>query len=92
MNTTTTRSYKYLDSTNPSEPDNTDEIRQALERPRASLSPSRFLKDDFKRFKRADDHATKESRATASVKPIIEGDPGDTRCIAATYLSPISIT
>ncbi|KAJ0131276.1 LysM domain-containing protein [Fusarium oxysporum f. sp. albedinis] len=56
---------------------------QPLERPRASLSPSRFSKDDFKRFKRADDHATKESRVTASVIPIIEGDPGDTRCIAS---------
>ncbi|KAF5724931.1 hypothetical protein FMUND_322 [Fusarium mundagurra] len=56
-----------------------DEIRQALERPRASLSPSWFSKDDFKRFKLADDHATKESRVTASVIPIVEGDPGDIR-------------
>ncbi|KID93794.1 hypothetical protein MAJ_10229, partial [Metarhizium majus ARSEF 297] len=75
--------YEYPDGHEPSEPDNIDEIRQALERPRASLSPSRFSKDDFKRFKRADDHATKESRVTASVIPIIEGDPGDTRCIAS---------
>ncbi|KPA41264.1 hypothetical protein FLAG1_05881 [Fusarium langsethiae] len=75
--------YEYPDGHEPSEPDNMDEIRQALERPRASLSPSRFSKDDFKRFKRADDHATKESRVTASVIPIIEGDPGDTRWIAS---------
>ncbi|RYC79878.1 hypothetical protein BFJ63_vAg17236 [Fusarium oxysporum f. sp. narcissi] len=76
--------YEYPDGHEPSEPDdNIDEIRQALERPRASLSPSRFSKDDFKRFKRADDHATKESRVTASVIPIIEGDPGDTKCIAS---------
>ncbi|EXL39773.1 hypothetical protein FOCG_17625 [Fusarium oxysporum f. sp. radicis-lycopersici 26381] len=75
--------YKYPDSHEPSEPDNIDEIRQALERPRASLSPSRFSKDDIKRFKRANNHATKESRVTASIIPIIEGDPGDTRCIAS---------
>ncbi|KAF5229497.1 hypothetical protein FANTH_14173 [Fusarium anthophilum] len=75
--------YEYPDGREPSEPDNIDEIRRALEQPRASLSPSRFSKNDFKRFKRADDHATKESRVTASVIPIIEGDPGDTRCIAS---------
>ncbi|SCO54111.1 uncharacterized protein FFNC_15339 [Fusarium fujikuroi] len=75
--------YEYPDGREPSEPDNIDEIRRALEQPRASLSPSRFSKNDFKKFKRADDHATKESRVTASVIPIIEGDPGDTRCIAS---------
>ncbi|KAH8774457.1 hypothetical protein F5883DRAFT_659249 [Diaporthe sp. PMI_573] len=62
---------------------NLGEIRQALEQPRASLSPSRFSKDDFKKFKRTDAHATKESRVATSVMPIIEGDPGDTRCIAS---------
>ncbi|KAF5649192.1 hypothetical protein F52700_716 [Fusarium sp. NRRL 52700] len=75
--------YEYPNGHEPSESDNIDEIRQALERPRASLCPSLFSKDDFKRFKRADDHATKESRVTASVMPIIEGDPGDTSCIAS---------
>ncbi|KAJ4243337.1 hypothetical protein NW762_014823 [Fusarium torreyae] len=52
-------------------------------RPRALLFPSRFSKDDFKRFKRADDYATKESRVTATIIPIIEGDPGDTKCLAS---------
>ncbi|KAF5019175.1 hypothetical protein F66182_8825 [Fusarium sp. NRRL 66182] len=75
--------YEYPDGDEISEPDNIDEIRQALERPRASLSPSRFSKDDFKKFRRADDHATKESRVMASVIPVIEGDPGDTKCIAS---------
>jgi hypothetical protein len=67
----------------PPEPENLDEIRRELEQPRASLSPSRFSKDDFRKFKRVDAHATKESRVSASVIPIIEGDPGDTRCIAS---------
>lgn len=50
-------------------------IRQALER------PSRFSKDDFEGFKRADDPAIMGSRVTASVLPIKEGDSRDTRCI-----------
>ncbi|KAK7421021.1 hypothetical protein QQZ08_010142 [Neonectria magnoliae] len=75
--------YEYPDGRVPPEPENIDEIRQALEQPRASLSPSRFSKDEFRKFKRADAHATKESRVTASVIPIIEGDPGDTRCVAS---------
>ncbi|KAF4468245.1 hypothetical protein FALBO_4864 [Fusarium albosuccineum] len=75
--------YEYPDGHEPSEPDNIDEIRQVLEQPRASLSPSRFTKDNFKKFRRADDHATKESRVTSSVIPIIEGEPGDTKCVAS---------
>ncbi|KAH7147059.1 hypothetical protein B0J13DRAFT_595300 [Dactylonectria estremocensis] len=49
----------------------------------ASTAASRFTREDFKKFQRADDHATKESRVTASVMPIIEGDPGDTKCVAS---------
>ncbi|KAJ4180947.1 hypothetical protein NW759_017218, partial [Fusarium solani] len=75
--------YEYPNGDELPEPENMDEIRRELEKPRASLSPSRFSKDDFKRFRRADDHATKESRVTASVIPIIEGDPGDRRCVAS---------
>ncbi|KAH7115644.1 hypothetical protein EDB81DRAFT_668902 [Dactylonectria macrodidyma] len=75
--------YEYPDGRIPPEPENIDEIRQVLEQPRASLSPSRFSKEDFRKFKRADAHATKESRVTASVIPIIEGDPGDTKCVAS---------
>ncbi|KAH8649398.1 hypothetical protein BGZ61DRAFT_469600 [Ilyonectria robusta] len=37
----------------------------------------------LQKFQRADDHATKESRVTASVMPMIEGDPGDTKCVAS---------
>lgn len=45
--------------------------------------PTRFSKEDFRKFRRADAHATKESRVIASVIPIIEGDPGDPRCVAS---------
>ncbi|KAH7302877.1 hypothetical protein B0I35DRAFT_365899, partial [Stachybotrys elegans] len=65
------------------EPENVDDIRRMLEQPRQSLSPSRFTKEDFKKFERADAHATKESRVVATVIPIIEGDAGDPRCIAS---------
>lgn len=59
-----------------------DEILQTLSRSRASLSPSRFSHEDFRKFKRADAHTRKESDVTASVIPIIEGDIGDSRCTA----------
>ncbi|KAI3578617.1 hypothetical protein IWW34DRAFT_623745, partial [Fusarium oxysporum f. sp. albedinis] len=75
--------YEYLDGSVPPEPENLDEIRREFEQPRASLSPSLFSKDDFRKLKRVDAHAAKESRVSASVIPIIEGDPGDTRCIAS---------
>ncbi|KAH7176290.1 hypothetical protein EDB81DRAFT_875109 [Dactylonectria macrodidyma] len=67
--------YEYPDGHEPPEPENLDEIRRALEQPRASLSPSRFTREDFKKFQRADDHATKESRVTAIRDAIIERDP-----------------
>ncbi|KAL2754161.1 hypothetical protein ACRALDRAFT_2081957, partial [Sodiomyces alcalophilus JCM 7366] len=75
--------YEYPDGRVPPGPDNIDEILQAFEQPRASLSPSRFTKEDFRKFKRADTHATKASRVMASVIPVIEGDSGDARCVAS---------
>lgn len=48
--------------------------------PRASLSPSRFTDQDFKRFKKADAHAFKEKQVTTSVIPVIEGVIKDARC------------
>ncbi|KAI8724318.1 hypothetical protein NCS52_00000600 [Fusarium sp. LHS14.1] len=74
--------YEYPDGSVPPEPENIDDICRALEQPRASLSPSLFSQDDFKKFKRTDAHATKESQVATSVMPIIGGDPGDTKCIA----------
>lgn len=59
-----------------------DEILRALAQPRASLSPSRFTKDDFRKFKRADTHASKEREVTTTVIPVVEGDVGDRKCVA----------
>ncbi len=57
-------------------------IRAALARPRPSLSPSRFSDEDFRKFKRADTHASKKKQVAKSVMPIIEGDAGDPKSVA----------
>lgn len=72
--------YEYLDGRVPPAPGNMDEILQALSRDRASLSPSRFSNDDFRKFKRANTQASKEIDVTVGVVPIIEGDVGDRKC------------
>ena len=75
--------YEYPDGRLPTEPDNMKEILEELAKPRPSLSPSRFTDDDFRRFKRADTHAVKESLVVSRVIPAIEGDIGDSRCAAS---------
>ncbi|KAH7309914.1 hypothetical protein B0I35DRAFT_453500 [Stachybotrys elegans] len=77
------RNYEYPNGDELPEPENIDDIKRVLEQPRKSLSPSRFSKEEFKKFKRADAHATKESRVVATVIPIIEGDAGDPRGVAS---------
>ncbi|KAI1322074.1 hypothetical protein F5Y16DRAFT_387680 [Xylariaceae sp. FL0255] len=74
--------YEYPDGTIPPPPGNLDEIMQVIVRPRSSLSPSRFTQDDFKKFERADAHASKEWQVTSTVIPIIEGDVEDTKCVS----------
>ncbi|KAK3187227.1 hypothetical protein K4F52_004131 [Lecanicillium sp. MT-2017a] len=74
--------YEYPDGTVPPPPANRDEILDALAVPRGSLSPSKFSNDQFRKFKRADTHASKEREVTVTVMPIIEGDVGDGRCRA----------
>ncbi|OAQ58281.1 hypothetical protein VFPPC_12599 [Pochonia chlamydosporia 170] len=74
--------YEYPDGRLPQEPDNMDEIRQVLAQPRASLSPSKFSNEDFRKFERTDAQAAKEREVTTNVIPIIEGDVGDKKCIA----------
>ncbi|KAM4060511.1 hypothetical protein HRG_001930 [Hirsutella rhossiliensis] len=74
--------YEYPDGRLPPEPENMDEILRALAQPRASLSPSRFTKDDFRKFRRADTHASKEREVTTTVIPIVGGDVGDRKCVA----------
>ncbi|KAF5024697.1 hypothetical protein F66182_3226 [Fusarium sp. NRRL 66182] len=75
--------YEYPNGDELPEPENIDDIKRVLEQSRKSLSPSRFSKEEFKKFKRADAHATKESRVVATVIPIIEGDAGDPRGVAS---------
>lgn len=74
--------YEYPDGRMPPEPENMDEIVNALGQPRASLSPSKFSNEDFRRFKRADTHASKEREVTTTVIPVIEGNIGDSKCVA----------
>ncbi|KAL7810163.1 hypothetical protein V8C26DRAFT_438128, partial [Trichoderma gracile] len=65
--------YEYPNGQLPPEPENMAEIRQALARRRASLSPSRFTDGDFRRFKRQHRTAQGEPEAVSDVVPIIEG-------------------
>ncbi|KAH6976808.1 hypothetical protein EDB80DRAFT_757450 [Ilyonectria destructans] len=74
--------YEYPDGHLPLEPENLDDILRALRQPRASLSPSRFSNEDFRKFKRADTQASKERQVTTNVIPIIERDVRDGKCVA----------
>lgn len=74
--------YEYPDGTAPPAPENRDEILKTLLQKRDSLSPSTFTEEHFKKFKRANAHASKELDVTSSVIPIIEGDIGDLKCAA----------
>ncbi|KAG9249402.1 uncharacterized protein F5Z01DRAFT_631794 [Emericellopsis atlantica] len=74
--------YEYPDGRALSEAENIEEFRQFISQARASLSPSRFSGDDFRCFKRANNHATKERQVMTTVMPIIEGAVGDTKCVA----------
>jgi hypothetical protein len=77
--------YEYPDGRIPAMPKNWEEINERLALPRASLSPSKFNHDDFRKFKRADKYASKDNPVTRSVIPIIEGDIGDPQCVGADY-------
>ncbi|KAK3364669.1 hypothetical protein B0T25DRAFT_620554 [Lasiosphaeria hispida] len=74
--------YEYLSGGVPPKPENMEEIKRMLAQPRPSLSPSRFSEEDFQKFERADAHAVKERQVMTSVDPILEGDVGDSRCVA----------
>lgn len=74
--------YEYPDGRSPPEPANMEEIVCALAQFRGSLSPSKFSNEDFRKFKRADTHASKEREVTSTVIPIIEGSVGDRKCVS----------
>src|SRR3569833_2265899 len=67
----------------PPRPENINEIREALAQRRRSLSPSRFLDEEFEKFQRADARARKERQVTRSVIPVFQGHVNeDSQCIA----------
>ncbi|PNY22489.1 Uncharacterized protein TCAP_07104, partial [Tolypocladium capitatum] len=74
--------YKYPDGRLPPEPNNMDEIHRALAQPRASLSPSKFTNDDFRKFEEADVESFRERQVMTKVIPILEGNVGDGICVA----------
>ncbi|EQL03167.1 hypothetical protein OCS_01114 [Ophiocordyceps sinensis CO18] len=55
--------------------------RHALRQPRPSLSPSQISEDRFEDFQQADADASKETKVTTDVIPLIEGNVGDRRCV-----------
>ncbi|KAI0400469.1 hypothetical protein F4802DRAFT_584711 [Xylaria palmicola] len=65
--------YEHADGEALPPPENLEEIRQAMVKPRPSLSLSRFSREDFEQFERADAHALKEAQVMSTVIPIIEG-------------------
>ncbi|KAL2376296.1 hypothetical protein RJZ90_007611 [Blastomyces dermatitidis] len=77
--------YEYPDGRIPAMPKNWEEINKTLAQPRSSLSPSNFSDEHFRKFKRADTHASKEQPVTTSVIPIIEGDIDDPKCAGGGY-------
>jgi hypothetical protein len=86
--------YEYPDGSVLAEPNNWEEVKQILARPRPSLSPSQFSDKQFRKLKRADAHATKEKQVSESVIPLIEGKIRDGKCrsggIPFTNLDPLT--
>ncbi|RCI11367.1 hypothetical protein L249_7663 [Ophiocordyceps polyrhachis-furcata BCC 54312] len=74
--------YYYRDGKAVPPPDNIDEIKDILERPRPSLSPSQFSESEFYEFQVTDTHAAKQAQVMARVIPIIKGKLEDPRCAA----------
>jgi hypothetical protein len=72
--------YEYPDGSVPAKPNNWTSINQILTQPRASLSPSRFSDEEFRKFKRAAATVPKEKQVSESVIPIIEGKIADIKC------------
>ena len=65
--------YEYPGGTKTPKPDNWDYINERLARSRASLSPSRFTREQHDDFVRKDANAAKEDMVKKRVIPIIEG-------------------
>lgn len=94
--------YQYPDGRVSAKPDNWDEITRTLDQSRTSLSPSKFLEEEFRKFTHAD---ACQKEVNRSVIPILEGEIADSRCVMGgskltnldqltdlRLASPISIT
>lgn len=55
------------------EPGDLEEVSERLGQPRASLSPSKFSREDFLQFRRTNDEATTEAEVMSQVFPMIIG-------------------
>lgn len=78
--------YRYPNGEKPAKPSNWEEINETILRPHNSLTPSTFTEDQFEEFREADAYAAKEAAVMVSVIPMIEGRPGDRRCIGGDYI------
>ncbi|EQL29449.1 hypothetical protein BDFG_07884 [Blastomyces dermatitidis ATCC 26199] len=76
--------YRYPSGQKPRKPKNWTVINQQLDRPRDSLSPSRFTEEEFEKFKEANTDATVEL-LTNSVIPTIEGGITDRKAVGGGY-------
>lgn len=65
--------YRQPNGSRPPKPENINEIREVLARPRASLSPSAFSETAFEDFQDSNCQAKAESKAMANVIPVIAG-------------------
>ncbi|KAL8743883.1 MAG: hypothetical protein Q9190_003804 [Brigantiaea leucoxantha] len=74
--------YDRPGRTSPPLPKNLQQINERLGQHRPSLMPSRFSDASFKKFKRQNAKAQKEKQVATSVIPLIEGEIGDSRCVA----------
>ncbi|MCJ1314499.1 hypothetical protein MMC25_008181 [Agyrium rufum] len=85
--------YEDPDDQTPPQPANWEEINRRLAQPRPSLSPSQFLDDEFRKFRREVANAAKEKQVTTSVIPFIEGNSENARCVSGgipfTNLDPL---
>lgn len=65
--------YRLADGRDPPEPNNAQELMNALSRRRSSLSSTAFSKEAFREFRRNDARASSESAAMADLLPAIAG-------------------
>jgi hypothetical protein len=82
------------DDNDPPLPQNWQEIKQRLTKARASLSPSKFPEDDYKKFVKADARAFNEEAIKDTVLPAmlraIRASDGAQKSILFTNLEPIT--